>query len=358
MSENEKTQTLPPTTEQEDKAGQPESIQPENTGQKPDGGRKRNRIIAIILALVAVLCIGGVAWWMIARHQNQAAAQECTRSATRVVAARKNLEKAKTSAAETAKISGEQVSDATTVTALAKDLKAIPADLGPIACTADDSTSNYQATIEKNTTTATRMENTSKAITADSKKVVDSKAAKDLKDAESGLDQKIQAAQGTLDSTAGKVSDDAVRQALQTEINAATTLKNDTKHTAKALNDEVAKLETASKSVSDAVAAKAAADQAAAAAAAAAASNTARSSGSSSKSTGSSKSSGSTKSYSSTTKRSTGSTTSTPKSSSGSPSGSKSGGSGACTATHTGSGTHGSYGSTWDSYSFSGDCGW
>jgi hypothetical protein len=102
--------------------------------------------------------------------------------------------------------------------------------------------------------------------------VVASREAKVLADAKGSLSSAVKAAQGTLDSSQGKVADNASREALQKALDAANkVLADEGVKDPKRYRDVQASLAAPVKSVNDSVAAKAAADKAAADAAAQAA---------------------------------------------------------------------------------------
>ena len=215
-------------------------------------------------------------------------------------------------------ISAGQVSDSSTVDALQKQLKIFNAyNEQPVSC----SDGNI-GTIQQNTATIrTALEHRQaqqQQIVAAARAVVVSRDAKVLADAKASLAQAIKDAQGTLDSSNGKVADNKTREALQKALDAANKVLADSSvKDQKRYQDAKASLAAPVKSVNDSVAAKAAADKAAADAAAAQAAqsqaqsqskSSSGSSGSSSSGSSSSKRSSSSGSSGSTTRRSTGGT--------------------------------------------------
>lgn len=357
MEENTETQTLPLVTDDE----QPESIEPET---EPEGdNRKRKHLVAGIVAGVAVLAIGAGAWGLIAVNQHKSAVAACSDSVSQIEKATAKLATAKTAAKDASAIAGDQVKDPAVVTVLAKDLKTVSSK--SLACPADGKTADLNRIAQENKDHAKDMTSAATATTKDTKRVVESKAQKDLDTATAGLDSKLGEAKTLLDSSNGAVGDEGTRQSLQQQIEESTATKDDAKRSLDQVKESTGKLEAAMKKVSDSVAAKQAADQASAAAAAAAqqqraaAGSTARTGASSS----GTKSYGFTKSYTA-PRRSTSGTTSTPRKGGSSaprqttPKTSGSSSSGPCVATPTGHGNIAGGNSTWDSYSYSGNCGW
>ncbi|MFT8443406.1 hypothetical protein [Bifidobacterium fermentum] len=155
------------------------------------------------------------------------------------------------------------------------------------------------------------------AVVRAARAVVVSRDAKTLTDAKASLLKAVKAAQGTLDSSHGKVADNKTREALQKVLDAANKVLADTSvKDPKRYQDVQSTLAAPVKAVNDSVAAKAASDKAAAdkaaaqaAAASAAQSQSASGSSGSSSSNSYQRSSGSGSSGSTTPRQTTGSTT-------------------------------------------------
>jgi hypothetical protein len=307
----------------------PPSIETEQDAPiEPDPGKRGKVIITVIAAVVVaiVLCVGG--WLWLSSHQHSMALDDCTHALTTYRAKLKGFTASRAEGEAASKVTMDQVKDAETVQKLASDMKVSAKDfwVSSTVCKSANETPSLNNSTSILKSYSTKMADAGILISKDAKAVTDSKSAKELADATTQLGDKITAAQGTLDSTSGKVSDNAVRDVLQNEIAAAAKLRDDGKRTVEAMKDEITKLETAAKAVSDDVAAKAAADQAAAQAAATAAANANRST--SKGSTTTRRSTGS-----STTKRSTGGTP-TQKSTGSSNSGGSSSSTGSPSAGH------------------------
>ena len=172
------------------------------------------------------------------------------------------------------------------------------------------------------------------AVVKAARAVVVSRDAKTLADAKSSLSKAVKAAQGTLDSSHGKVADNKTRETLQKSLDAANkVLVDKSVKDPQKYRDAQATLAAPVKAVNDSVAAKAAADKAAADKAAAAAQAAAQAQAQSRSSAGSSSSSSSSKSYS----RSSGSTTQRKTTGSTAGSGTSSGTSSRSSGTNSGS---------------------
>lgn len=255
----------------------PSSVETEQDAPKP--GKHVKVIVTVIAAVVVaiVLCVGG--WLWLSSHQHSMALDDCTHALTTYKAKLKGFTASRTDGEAASKVTTGQVKDAKTVQTLASDMKVSEKNfwVSSTVCKSTNETVSLNNSTSILKSYSTKMADAGTRISKDAKAVTDSKSAKERADATTQLGDKITAAQGTLDSTANKVSDNAVRDTLQNEIAAATKIRDDGKRTVKAMTDEITKLETAAKAVSDNVAAKAAADQAAAQAAATAAANANRS---------------------------------------------------------------------------------
>ena len=211
-------------------------------------------------------------------------------------------------------ITASQVADTKTVDTLHAKLTAFTQKPPKKAsCTIGNAATIRQTTVILHKSLNDR--NTAKtAVVRAARAVVVSRDAKSLADAKSSLSKAVKAAQGTLDSSHGKVADNKTRETLQKSLDAANkVLADKSVKDPQKYRDAQATLAAPVKSVNDSVAAKAAADKAAAAAQAAeqAQAQSRSSAGSSSSSSKSySRSSGSGSSGSTTQRKTTGSTAS------------------------------------------------
>lgn len=271
MKELRMSQITPDTVEMNAVPPSIEAEQDAATGPNP--GKRRKVVAASVAAIVVaiILCVGGWLWF--SSHQHSMALDDCAHALTTYKTKLKGFAASRAEGEEAAKVTTDQVKDAKTVRTLASAMKVSEESfrVSSTICksTNDTPSLNNSASVLKSY--STKMADAGTRISQDAKAVTDSKDTKELADVTTQLGDKITATQGTLDSTASKVSDNAVRDVLQNEITAATKIRDDGKRTVETMTDEIAKLEAASRTVSDAVAAKAAADQQAAAQAAAAA---------------------------------------------------------------------------------------
>lgn len=264
-------------------------------------------ILAGILVLVAA-STGGLHAWHSSQHQQ--AIQSCESAIQSHTNAASALTKSHAQAAELADMQAGQLTDPSTLTTLkqaqAKNAKPLTA-----ACSTTLTTTQLNDLTQQITHATKTMKADAASINTAARAVEVSRDAKVLADAKASLAQAIKDAQGTLDSSNGKVADDKTREALQKVVDAANKVLADTSvKDVQRYQDAKATLAAPVKSVNDSVAAKtAAADAAAAQAAQAQAQSQSRSSsGSSSSGSSSSKRSSSSGSSGSTARRSTGGT--------------------------------------------------
>ena len=268
-------------------------------------------ILAGILVLVAA-STGGLHAWHSSQHQQ--AIQSCESAIQSHTNAASALTKSHAQAAEPADMQAGQLTDPSTLTTLkqaqAKNAKPLTA-----ACSTTLTTTQLNDLTQQITHATKTMKADAASINTAARAVEVSRDAKVLADAKASLAQAIKDAQGTLDSSNGKVADDKTREALQKVVDAANKVLADTSvKDVQRYQDAKATLAAPVKSVNDSVAAKTAADKAAADAAAAQAaqaqaqSQSRSSSGSSSSGSSSSKRSSSSGSSGSTARRSTGGT--------------------------------------------------
>lgn len=263
---------------------------------------------AIILAGVLVLVAastGGLHAWHSSQHQQ--AIQSCESAIQSQTDAASALTNSHAQAAKLANMQAGRLSNPSTLTTLkqsqAKSTKPLTA-----ACSTTLTTTELNDLTQQIANTTKTMKADAASINAAARAVVVSRDAKVFADAKASLTQAIKDAQGTLDSSNGKVADNKTREALQKVLDAANKVLADSSvKDQQHYQDAKATLAEPVKSVNDSVAAKAAADAAAAQAAQAQAQSQSKSSsGSSSSGSSSSKRSSSSGSSGSTTRRSTG----------------------------------------------------
>ncbi|WP_369343247.1 hypothetical protein [Bifidobacterium fermentum] len=272
---------------------------------------------AVILAGILVLTaasIGGIQAWHSSQHQQ--AIESCQSAVQGQTNAANDLTKSHTQAAKLTTIQAGQLTDPSTLTTL-KQAQARHTKPLTAVCSTTLTTTQLNDLTQQITHTTKTIKADAASINTAARAVVVSRDAKTLTDAKASLLKAVKAAQGTLDSSNGKVADNKTREALQKVLDAANKVLADTSvKDPKRYQDVQSTLAAPVKAVNDSVAAKAASDKAAADAAAAQAaqsqaqSQSKSSSGSSSSSSGSSSSkrSSSSGSSGSTTRRSTGST--------------------------------------------------
>ncbi|MFT8705438.1 hypothetical protein [Bifidobacterium aquikefiricola] len=265
--------------------------------------------LAGILVLVAA-STGGLYAWHSSQHQQ--AIQSCESAIQSQTDAASVLTKSHAQAAELAAMQAGQLTNPSTLTTL-KQAQAKSAKPLTAACSTTLTTTKLNDLTQQIANTTKTMKADAASINAAARAVVVSRDAKVLADAKASLAQAIKDAQGTLDSSNGKVADDKTRETLQKALDAANKVLADSSvKDQKRYQDAKATLAAPVKSVNDSVAAKAAADKTDADAAAAqtaqsqAQSQSKSSSGSSSSGSSSSKRSSSSGTSGSTTRRSTG----------------------------------------------------
>ena len=234
-------------------------------GGAPSGGRRAKWLVPAVVALVVVVVVvaGLVGWRVVESRRHDAALDSCNRAV-------KTLQE-KTRSARMARyreafgVKRDQVKDASTVVALARSVKDAEGIRQPtIRCKASMSTDGLNAAAGR----AEKLDGEYAAVSKAADAVLASRDAKALEDAKTSLAQAVSAAQGTLDSTNGKVADNKTRETLQQAIDVANKVLagKDVKNPQK-YRDAEASLTAPVNSVNDSVAAKAAADAAAAQAA-------------------------------------------------------------------------------------------
>jgi hypothetical protein len=223
-------------------------------------------ILAAFLLLVSAFLAGTS---LLHERRHTAALSACQTAAGNQQTASNTLAEDQRAAVPATRITSSQVSDSESIAALhqaAKTTDAIRA-----TCTTDMSTDQLTALASRLDARAVALRGQSAKVREAANKVLASRDAKTLADAKASLAQTVKAAQGTLDSSHGKVADNKTREALQKILDTANkVLADKTIKDAKQYQNEQAPLNTAVKAVNESAAKKNADDQAAAQAAAAA----------------------------------------------------------------------------------------
>ena len=233
-------------------------------------GRRRPKWLLPLIAVVCavVLVVAGIIGWNTYSGAKLAQAKETCAAAADTVRNNANEYNALLNgdAADAAAVKAEQVEDSKTVESLGKELKAMAPEYE--GCVAENAQGLDAATVklgEQADWYKAHEKSLSKAVKA----VTESKDSKRLDDAKANLKAKLDEASKLLTDSDGKVADNATRDALSNAIDAANKLKdaNDATKIDKARKT----LEDAINGVNASVQAKTDADAQAAAAAAAAA---------------------------------------------------------------------------------------
>lgn len=245
------------------------SVEEEQGGileEAPQSGHARRRLWVVIAMLVAMaLVVGGVWGWNVHRSRLLDEARAGCAAASDVL--RVDMNRYSTlldgDAATAGGITAKQVQDPKTVDALKSASEAREPKL--VSCTATDTQGLDGATkgIERNSKWYGRH---TRSLNLAVKAVNDSKAAKVLADAKTGLKGSLDRAKSLLASSDGKVADNATRETLSTAIDEAGQVyaAKDVKD-AKEYDDARIALEQAVKAVNDSMARRQADDEAAAA---------------------------------------------------------------------------------------------
>lgn len=308
------TQQLEPVAAHNDEPAPTPAPSPARVMHLPSISRTILVKAAIILAGILVLAAastGGLHAWHSSQHQQ--AIQSCESAIQSQTDAASALTKSHAQAAKLADMQAGQLTNPSTLTTL-KQAQAKSAKPLTAACSTTLTTTQLNDLTQQIANTTKTMKADAASINAAARAVVVSRDAKVLADAKASLAQAIKDAQGTLDSSNGKVADNKTRETLQKALDAANKVLADSSvKDQKRYQDAKATLAAPVKSVNDSVAAKAAADKAAAdAAAAQAAQSQARSQSKSSSGSSGSSSSGSSSSKRSSSSGSSGSTTRRP----------------------------------------------
>ena len=242
----------------------PAAIMPEGGGA-PSNGRRPKWLVPLVVAVVVVVVVvaGLVGWRVVESRRHDAALDSCSRAVKAL--------KGKTGSdqlaqyREAAGIKADQVKDAKTVVAMARSVKdAEGIRQQTIRCKASMPTDGLKEAADQ----AGKIDGKYAALSKAARAVIASRDAKALEDAKASLAQAVSAAQGTLDSSNGKVADNKTRETLQQAIDAANkVLAGKSVKDPQKYRDAEASLTSPVNGVNDSVAAKAAADTAAAQAA-------------------------------------------------------------------------------------------
>lgn len=232
-----------------------------------DGARRRRTVVVAVVAVI-VLVLAGLTWWAVATRQARtrlaAARESCVQAQADYAAARKTYEDAsKDKTFETAvKIEANQVKDAKTVEALATARNA-KAPASTVACPADGAdAAQFEAASQTIREAGGWYAVQSGRILDASKKVVASRDAKNLSEAQAALDKSVADARRLYDSSKDKVADDKTRDMLHQRLDASGKMM-DTKDIGK-INAARAELDKTMAAVNDSVKAKEDADRQAA----------------------------------------------------------------------------------------------
>jgi flagellar basal body-associated protein FliL len=208
---------IPPEDVDESGIGGPAS----NGGEAGGKGKnhKRNVIIAVVVAIIAVagLSVAGIMWWNARSHDE--ALKACTESAQEFQAAKAKWDKAVEQSAEAAKITEDQVADASTVTSLKDALAGTVPTVGECSATASAQELRQVAASAK--TSADQLGDSADAVSQLAQKVTDSQAKKATDEAASGLQQAIDSAKELLNSEGAQQIEQSITQALQSAVDAA-----------------------------------------------------------------------------------------------------------------------------------------
>ncbi|MGO3357412.1 MAG: hypothetical protein ACTILK_00255 [Bifidobacterium crudilactis] len=224
------------------------------------GGRSR---WLLVVALAGVLALGGTGAVGVTSAVRGVKATNlaeslasCEQELKRFKAALKNFDKAKADAAETVKITAEQVADGTTLEALTKAVKAQAPK--SVACPAAGDTETLDANTALLAEQIGTVDSDIKAITDSATAVTESKTAKEVADAQQKLSDTITSGEQTLAESEGKVQDNAVREQLREALDNA--IKTKDSKDVKALNDHAGNIAGKVQAVGEARAAKEQAD--------------------------------------------------------------------------------------------------
>ncbi|MFQ8701199.1 MAG: colicin transporter [Bifidobacterium breve] len=216
-----------------------------NITEPSTGERKRPKwLLPLIAAICAVvLVVAGIIGWNTYSGAKLAQAKETCAAAADTVRNNANEYNALLNgdAADAAAVKAEQVEDSKTVESLGKELKAMAPEYE--GCVAENAQGLDAATVklgEQADWYKAHEKSLSKAVKA----VTESKDSKRLETAKTNLTAKLDEASKLLTDSDGKVADNATRDALSNAIDAANGLKD---------GNDPAKIDGARKTVEDAI---------------------------------------------------------------------------------------------------------
>lgn len=232
-------------------------------GEDPPGGRRAKWLVPVVVVVAVVVVAGLVGWRVMENRRHDAALDSCSWAVKSLQD--KTRSDRLTQYREAAGIKSDQVKDTSTVVAMARSVKdAEGIKQHTIRCKASMSTGELNEAADQ----AGKIDGKYAAVDRAARAVIASRDAKALADAKASLARAVSAAQGTLDSSNGKVADNKTREALQQAIDAANNvLAGKSVKDPQKYRDAEASLTSPVNGVNDSVASKTAADAAAAQAA-------------------------------------------------------------------------------------------
>lgn len=198
----------------------PPSMEPEeptvNEGEPPRS--KKHTMLIVVVSVAALLLLGGAGFGVWRHQQVQALEQSCEQQVADLQAKRSTLDAfvASDKVQQALKLTGEQVADKSTVTALQQAVKNAGKQVSVPECKVGFFDFSYQP-VTVSTTISAKQQAVEQAVAAVHKSATD----KQLTDAKADLQSAIDQAQQTLDGSDGKVSDNAVRDQLKQAIDQA-----------------------------------------------------------------------------------------------------------------------------------------
>lgn len=215
------------------------------------GSKGKGRTVAVVLiAIVVVIAImaGAVVLWRAGQSsRHEAAVSDCAKAAEQYNSAKKDLDKALTSAKNLQSVSESQVGDSKTIKQLKQQLDLAKQFSSAPSCAAKQSTSTLQTNAKAMNEQISDMTDSTKSLRKAVNAVSSSKAVKDLQT----LKDTVATAQKLMDSSQGMVSDESTRTALQKAIDAANALISKNSSDDAAITDAISALNSASDDVND-----------------------------------------------------------------------------------------------------------
>lgn len=220
--DGEATTVLPEATQEEhtppsaEPAGSDSDV--EALASKPQRDGKKRTTLIVAASVAALLLLGGAGFGVWRHQQVQALEQSCEQQVADLQAKRSTLDTfvASDKVQQALKLTGEQVADKSTVTALQQAVKNAGKQVSVPACKVGFFDFSYQP-VTVSSTISSKQQAVEQAVAAVHKSATD----KQLADAKANLQSAIDQAQQTLDGSDGKVSDNAVRDQLKQAIDQA-----------------------------------------------------------------------------------------------------------------------------------------